>query len=899
MNHYPIELKAKQKIYPMLKTFLASLLVLACGVAYATEPEGAAIVARHQAVFTAPPVKIPSDTSTDAPLLGNGDFLVVFAGPPEKQQFYLGKADLWELRVMGDSRPLGRLDVELPGMKGASYRVTQELRRAITTGVYEKNGTTLTVESAVAATENLLWVKLSAAGGEISGTAGLRRPGQSGPTDSRVADNGRPAIVGREAYGNGRYYFDGEIADLSISGTPAAAPPIGKPKEIRAFDGKTSWHELPIPAMSQAVQVSAWIKIRGTAEANYIVSKGEWNQAYSLGLSSGCLRWSVNGRRIQTDNPLPKGQWLHVAGSFDRGTMRLAVDGKTVAGDTEGGLLLERRFEKGVARPTGAACALRVLNGGHDGFTVAPGKPVILLVAAAGLANTKDFRADVIRRAAAATPETLAGMRQAHEAWWAAFWNKSFVEIPDKALEQRYYLSHYCVACCSRLPHFPPGLIGWPVMDQPRGWSNTYFNNYNFFAPFYGAYTANHIEQAMPCNDAVIDALELGRDWCRDEAKYEQHCGNSLKLKNMPGVLLPVSMMPFGVLHVPTSWGQRSNASYACLPLASTWYATYDPNFARRAYPFVRETATFWEHYLVLENGRYVDRNDAVHENSGRDTNPIHTLALIRLVLELAEDMSTALGVDADRHAKWRDIRDRLSDYPQCTVADLPKGAAIGIPRTPENLALPIFRLSEAGYAWHNAGNTVVIQHIFPGNGIGLGVRPELLERARNTLTASGRWIDLNGCNSFYPAAVRVGYDPEAILKHLRHWVDTASPNGQRADNMHSTEQFSVVPCTIQEMLMQSYDGTLRLFPCWPKDQDAKFGTLRARGAFLVSAEMKNGMVTSVRIVSEKGRDCTVQNPWPGRKVSLAGRETLTGERFTFKTTPEEIIEFKPEGVKP
>jgi hypothetical protein len=82
---------------------------------------------------------------------------------------------------------------------------------------------------------------------------------------------------------------------------------------------------------------------------------------------------------------------------------------------------------------------------------------------------------------------------------------------------------------------------------------------------------------------------------------------------------------------------------------------------------------------------------------------------------------------------------------------------------------------------------------------------------------------------------------------------------------------------------------------CWPKTVDARFGTLRARGAFLVSAELKDGVVTGVKIVSEKGRDCTVQNPWPGKKVKLAGRETLAGERFTVKTTPNETIEMRPE----
>jgi hypothetical protein len=230
-------------------------------------------------------------------------------------------------------------------------------------------------------------------------------------------------------------------------------------------------------------------------------------------------------------------------------------------------------------------------------------------------------------------------------------------------------------------------------------------------------------------------------------------------------------------------------------------------------------------------------------------------------------------------------------------VGDLPAGARIEVPRTPENLRLPIFRYSESGCPWQN-DNAVGIQHIFPGNGLGLDSKPDLLETARNQITVMGRWIDLNGCNSFYPAAARVGYDPNIILARLRHWVDTASPNGMRADNPHGMEQLSVVPCTLQEMLFQSYNGVLRFFPCWLKGQDARFGTLRAVGAFLVSAELKKGLVMNVRLLSEKGRPCTVLNPWPGKSVQLARdghiAETLTGERLTFPTRVGETVALDP-----
>ena len=93
---------------------------------------------------------------------------------------------------------------------------------------------------------------------------------------------------------------------------------------------------------------------------------------------------------------------------------------------------------------------------------------------------------------------------------------------------------------------------------------------------------------------------------------------------------------------------------------------------------------------------------------------------------------------------------------------------------------------------------------------------------------------------------------------------------------------------------MQGHEGVIRLFPVWPRDLDARFGDLRAVGAFLVSADLRGGAVSGVRIRSEKGRDCTVLNPWPGRAVTLTRSaqpaETVTGDRFTFKTRPDETV---------
>jgi alpha-L-fucosidase 2 len=67
--------------------------------------------------------------------------------------------------------------------------------------------------------------------------------------------------------------------------------------------------------------------------------------------------------------------------------------------------------------------------------------------------------------------------------------------------------------------------------------------------------------------------------------------------------------------------------------------------------------------------------------------------------------------------------------------------------------------------------------------------------------------------------------------------------------------------------MLQSWDGSLRIFPAWPKDLDAHFEDLRAEGAFLVSAAWSKGAVTRLAIKSEKGGKCRLICPWPSGAV--------------------------------
>ena len=261
--------------------------------------------------------------------------------------------------------------------------------------------------------------------------------------------------------------------------------------------------------------------------------------------------------------------------------------------------------------------------------------------------------------------------------------------------------------------------------------------------------------------------------------------------------------------------------------------------------------------------------------------NAILSLGLVKTLFRNMIPMSEALGVDADKRAKWRDITVKISAFP-----------------LQEKDGKTVFRYSEKGMAWCG-DNTLGIQHIFPAGAIGLDSDPKLLEISHNMINAMGRWCDYNGASSWYAACARVGYDPKKILAELNAmYSQHAMANKLLSFGGGGIENVSPA-LGVTEMLLQSHEGVIRFFPCWPKDQDARFGTLRAKGAFLVSAELKGGIASGVKVTSEKGGDCVIQNPWPDQSVRVIrngqSAESASGPRFTLKTTVGESIEIKPE----
>lgn len=479
---------------------------------------------------------------------------------------------------------------------------------------------------------------------------------------------------------------------------------------------------------------------------------------------------------------------------------------------------------------------------------------------------------------------------QAHLKWWHDYWQESYVSISDTIIEKQYYRSQYVIASCSRDPKFPPGIFGsWTTKEMPA-WNGDYHLNYNYIAPFYALYSSNHLRQAIPFEAPVLDFMKRGKYY-------------SAKITRIPdGVLYPVGIGPLGIettrrngimdkyMHGYISggqvedeglfFGQKSNAAYCAVNFSQAFYRTYDQQFARRVYPLIKAVAVFWQHYVKKEGDRYVIGNDAIHEGTTGNKNPILSLGLVRMVLQTAVDMSQILGQDAALKTKWKNIRDSLSTFPLQT-----------------RNGKTVFRYSEEGPAWW-PDNTLGIQHIYPAGQIGLDSDTALLQASVNTINEMHRWQDFNGSNSFFPAAVRIGYDADSILKALRRYSQHTYPNGFQYGNPHGIENCSTVPNTINEMLCMSNQQVLRVFKVWPPDADASFANLRSEGAFLISSALRQGKVQYVKIVSEQGRPLTLENPWPGSPLLITSNKKpkweTAGGRVTLSTLKGEILMITP-----
>ena len=269
-------------------------------------------------------------------------------------------------------------------------------------------------------------------------------------------------------------------------------------------------------------------------------------------------------------------------------------------------------------------------------------------------------------------------------------------------------------------------------------------------------------------------------------------------------------------------------------------------------------------------------------------------LTLIKFVMKAYLEATRILGIEEKEAELTADVRTVLNHFPEYPTVDSPEGKVfVSVPG--ENPGMV-----------YNVPNTLMT--VFPGEDHGLH-SPQPI---RDMLLNSYRYAQNEGGNELVflnLQAARIGVlDLDRFRRQIEYcMVD----NGTCADmvlQVHGRysdttafdfmrpmgvwfENFSL-PVVINECLMQSYTGTIRLFPNWPLQKHAAFHTLRAVGAFLVSASCADGQVEYVEILSEAGSALRILTPWDSgaRVLRTSGEESIVKELLDTETRPGEII---------
>lgn len=199
------------------------------------------------------------------------------------------------------------------------------------------------------------------------------------------------------------------------------------------------------------------------------------------------------------------------------------------------------------------------------------------------------------------------------------------------------------------------------------------------------------------------------------------------------------------------------------------------------------------------------------------------------------------------------------------------------------NYMYPIVHYS----AIHPGGLIGLHSDVYSGNDT--KAHAALLKVAQNTVWGDNErsnWRPVNGLCLAWPAATRVtdgavaGASQLLLDRFESALNETMMPNFWPSMSGGGIEQVGAT-LAINELLLQSHEGFLVLFPAWGAGSSAAFTTLRARGAFLVSAAIDDArnVAGSVHIVSEAGITCRVLSPWSGTPQVVDGAGNIVAMR--------------------
>lgn len=468
---------------------------------------------------------------------------------------------------------------------------------------------------------------------------------------------------------------------------------------------------------------------------------------------------------------------------------------------------------------------------------------------------------DAVTRVKEVIAEGETAITGSHHEWWHNYMQSSYLELKQDPYWQKFWwLQMYKFACTS-------SETSDMLIDTQGPWIwETYWAavvwNLNLQLSYLPMFSSNKLD--------VGRSLINGMDRIYKSGAFRDNTGES------PGITVGRITSNDG----KGDWGDEfGNMPWILFNYWKYWSYSGNDTIGRSLFPMLKDNATF------LMSKLEKDKEGIYHLSSSRSPEYTEDLYLdanyglmgLKWTLLTLISMDKELGFNDSRKNLWQETLSHLVEYPSDENGlriSADQGFDVSHRHYSHLLAIyPYHTLSEA-----------------QGQ-----VEKDLIKRSVD------RWQNLKGSQAGYTytggcAMYATMDDGNKALEVLDQLKIKLHPNTMYSEGSGSVggpvieTPLSAVE-SINYLLIQSWDDTIRVFPAVPSRwKDISFKDFRTQGAFLVSASLNNSLIGELTIKSEMGKICNLLNPWKNKEARILNDHGLPvktvkkGEVYSFDT---------------
>lgn len=450
------------------------------------------------------------------------------------------------------------------------------------------------------------------------------------------------------------------------------------------------------------------------------------------------------------------------------------------------------------------------------------------------------------------------------------------VPLLPALIERQFDAARFNILCSSG--ELFPNLQGiWTGTWSPP-WSGTFTTNGNVQVALSAALSSNMAE----CLEPYLRFHEAHLDEFRENAR---------RLYGARGIYVPMQMSTHGFAnHFDTTWPMTfwtAGAAWASQAFYDAYLYSGDLRFlADRAYPFMREAATFYEDFLLpgpdgklIFNPSYSPENHAANTGQQAAINATMDLSACRELLENCIAAATTLGRDSERITRWRALLAKLPAYYMNETGAVNEWATPLLKDNDAHRHSSHLYALYTGLAPHVAADPALRKAFAAAIQRRMAVRREEAKGRSLNGRPPGEMVFGLALLGFSSASLRDADTTGEIMSWVTkgYWRRNFVTNHNVGD-VFNTDLSGGFPALLLRMLVDSQPGRLDLLPALPASwPDGRVEGVRARGQIEIRTLSWNSSGATAVLLSPVDQSLEVLGPddRSTRLNLIAGREAV------------------------